>query len=139
MVAKIQVTGLREFQASLKAMDAALPKLLRLALNAAAEEIIDYERPRFPARTGRARGSLKARSSQRAARIALGGTAAPWAPWLIYGGEGRVKGRPPARPFIKGGRNFGPYAALDARHEQVTQIMAQALTQLAHDAGLEVT
>ncbi|SCL43790.1 hypothetical protein GA0070604_0005 [Micromonospora eburnea] len=49
MVAKIHVSGLREFQAQLRAMDAGLPRQLRLALNAAAEEIIDYAEPGFPA------------------------------------------------------------------------------------------
>ncbi|MEK8107407.1 hypothetical protein NKG94_23820 [Micromonospora sp. M12] len=43
------MTGLREFQAQLRAMDAGMPKQLRLALNEAADEIIDYAAPRFPA------------------------------------------------------------------------------------------
>jgi hypothetical protein len=139
VVGKIQVTGLREFQKSLRDMDAGLPKLIRVALNSAAEELLDYERPRFPTKSGRARGSLKARSSQRAARIALGGSRAPYAPWFIYGGEGRRKGRPPARPFIKAGRDFGPYAALDARRTEITKIMQDALTELATNAGFEVS
>ena len=137
MVAKIQVTGLREFQAQLRAMDAGLPKQLRLALNAAAEEIIDYAQPRFPRKTGRAAASLKARSSQRVARIALGGRRAPYAPWLDFGGEGRVKGRPGRREFIKGGRYV--YKGLEVRRDRVTEIMSTALGQLARDAGLEVS
>lgn len=137
MVAKIEVTGLRDFQRQLRAMDAGLPKQLRLALNAAAEEIIDYAEPRFPRRTGAAAASLKARSSQRVARIALGGRRAPYAPWLDFGGQGRVKGRPPARPFIKSGRYV--YKGLEVRRDRVTDIMSTALAQLARDAGLEVT
>jgi len=139
MVGKIEVTGLREFQRALKEMDAGLPKQLRIALNEASAEVIDYARPRFPRKSGRAAGSLMARSSQREARVALGGRKAPYAPWLVYGGEGRRKGRPPARPFIRTGRDFGPYAALDHRRERITQIMSDALTRLAKDAGLEVT
>lgn len=138
MVAKIQITGLREFQRALKTMDAGLPKQLRLALNEASREVIDYAQPRFPRVTGRAAASLKARSSQRAARVALGGRRAPHAPWLVYGGQGRVRGRPAPRPFIKGGRDFGPYAALDHRRERITEILSDALSQLARDAGLEV-
>lgn len=136
-IGKIQVTGLREFQAQLRAMDAGLPKQLRLALNAAADVIIDYAQPRFPHRTGRAAASLKARSSQRVARIALGGRRAPYAPWLDFGGQGRVKGRPPAREFIRSGRYV--YKGLEVRREQVTEIMSSALAQLARDAGLEVS
>ncbi len=136
-IGKIQVTGLREFQAQLRSMDAALPRQLRLALNEAAEEIIDYAEPRFPRKTGRAAASLKARSSQRVARIALGGRRAPWAPWLDFGGEGRVRGRPPKRPFIRSGRYV--YRGLEVRRDRVTEIMSTALAQLARDAGLEVS
>lgn len=139
MAGKIEVTGLREFQRALKDMDAALPKQIRIALNQASELVIDYAQPRFPRVSGKAAGSLKARSTQREARVALGGRKAPYAPWLVYGGEGKRKGRPSARPFIRAGRDFGPYAALDHRREQITQIMSDALAQLAKDAGLDVT
>jgi hypothetical protein len=137
MVAKIEVTGLREFQRALKAMDAGMPKQLRLALNEASKEVIDYAEARFPKRTGRAAASLKARSTQKAARVGLGGSKAPYAPWLDFGGEGRVKGRPAARPFIKSGRYV--YKGLEVRRERITEIMSEALTQLAKDAGLEVS
>lgn len=137
MVDRIQVTGLRDFQKQLKAMDAGLPKQLRLALNEASKVVIDYAGARMPTRSGKARASLKARSSQRAARVALGGNRAPYAPWLDFGGEGRVKGRPAARPFIKSGRYV--YPALDIKRDEVTGIMSNALTQLAKDAGLEVS
>lgn len=137
MVATIRVTGLREFQRALKAMDAGLPRQLRLALNEAAKEVIDYAQPRIPRRTGRAAGSLKARSSQREARIAVGGRRAPYYPWLDFGGQGRRKGRPAKREFIREGRYV--YPALAARRDRVTEIMANALAQLARDAGLEVT
>lgn len=137
MVAKIEVTGLRDFQRQLKAMDAGLPKQLRLALNEAAKVVIDYAQPRIPSRTGRAAASLKARSSQRQARIGVGGNRAPYYPWLDFGGEGRVKGRPAARPFIKSGRYV--YKGLEVKRDRVTEIMSAALTQLAKDAGLEVS
>ena len=136
MVAKIQVTGLREFQAQLKAMDAGLPKQLRLALNEAAGVVIDYAQPRIPERTGRAAASLKARSSQREARIAVGGNRAPYYPWLDFGGEGRKRGRPAKREFIKSGRYV--YKGLEVKRDRVTEIMSEALTKLARDAGLEV-
>jgi len=136
MAEKIRVTGLREFQAQLRAMDAGLPKQLRLALNEAAAEIIDYAQPRFPRRSGAAAASLKARSSQRVARIALGGRRAPYAPWLDFGG--RVgPSRSVVRPYIRGGRYV--YKGLEVRRDRVTEIMSEALTQLARDAGMEVS
>lgn len=137
MVAKIEVKGLREFQRALKDMDAGLPKQLRLALNEASGVIIDYARPRFPRRSGTAAASLKARSSQREARVALGGRRAAYAPWLDFGGQGRIKGRPPKRDFIKSGRYV--YKGLEVKRAEVTEIMSNALTDLARGAGLEVT
>ncbi|HEY9415380.1 MAG TPA: HK97 gp10 family phage protein [Pseudonocardia sp.] len=136
-VGKIRVTGLREFQAQLRAMDAGLPRQMRLALNEAANVIIDYAQPRIPHKTGRAAASLKARSSQREARIGVGGRRAPYYPWLDFGGEGRRKGRPSKRPFLKSGRYV--YKGLEVKRDEVTDIMSTALGRLARDAGLEVS
>lgn len=134
---RIKVTGLREFQAALRAMDAGLPKQLRLVLNDAAGVVVDYARPRIPSRTGRARGSVKLRSSQREVRVAVGGARAPYFPWLDFGGEGRRKGRPPARPFLTDGRYI--YQGLRVKRNDVTEIMTRGLADLARQAGLEVT
>lgn len=137
MVAKIQVQGLREFQAALRTMDKDLPKQLRLALNEASGIVVDYAGARMPKKTGRAAASLKARSSQREARVALGGRRAAWAPWLDFGGQGRVKGRPPKREFIKDGRYV--YQGLKVKRDEITGVLERALTDLAKGAGLEVT
>jgi hypothetical protein len=134
---KIQVTGLREFQAALRAMDKDLPKQMRLALNEASGIVVDYAAPRMPSVTGRARASLKARSSQREARVALGSARARYAPWLDFGGEGKRKGRPPARPFIKDGRYV--YQGLKVKRAEITEVMQTALAELAKSSGLEVT
>jgi len=135
-ITKITVTGLKEFQAHLRAMDAGLPKMIRIVLNDATGIVIDYARPRIPTRTGRARSSLKARSSQREARVALGGSRAAWVPWLDFGGEGRRPGRPPARPFIREGRYL--YKALEVKRAEVTDSMSEGLTRLARESGIEV-
>jgi hypothetical protein len=134
--ARIEVTGLREFQANLRKMDAELPKQLRLALNQASQLVIDYAQPRMPHKTGRAAASLKARSSQREARIALGGRRAPYAPWLDFGGKGKKPGRPSARPFMREGRYV--YKGLAVKRAEVVELMSDALTQLARGAGVEV-
>jgi hypothetical protein len=134
---QIRIEGLKEFQRALRDMDKALPKQIRLILNDATALVIDTARPRMPSKTGRARGSLKARSSQREARVALGGTRAPYTPWLDFGGEGKVKGRPPARPFIKKGRYL--YPALESRRDEITERMSEGLDQLGRDAGLEMS
>lgn len=137
MAEKITVTGLREFQRALRTMDADLPKQLRLVLNEAGQLVISYAQDHMPHVTGRARASVKARSSQREARVAVGGNRAPYVPWLDFGGEGRRKGRPAARPFIREGRYV--YAGLRVHRQDITDLMSAGLTELARTAGLEVT
>lgn len=137
MPERVQVTGLREFQRSLRDMDAGLPKRIRLVLNDAAQVVIEYAKPKIPRKSGRAAGSIKARSSQREARVAIGGRRAGYYPWLDFGGQGRRKGRPPARPFIREGRYL--YPALRVKRDELTEIMSAGLAGLATDAGLEVS
>lgn len=135
-VAKVDIKGLREFQAALKSMDSNLPKQLRVALNKAADVVIDYAQARMPSKTGAARASLKARSSQREARVGMGGRKAPYAPWLDFGGEGRVKGRPAKRTFIREGRYV--YKGLEANRPEVIDIMRKAIEDLARQSGAGV-
>jgi hypothetical protein len=135
--AKIEIRGLREFQKALRQMDAELPKQMRIVQNEAAGLVIDYAEPRFPRKSGRAAASLKARSSQRDTRVALGGKRAAYAPWLDFGGQGRIKGRPAPREFIKSGRYV--YKGLEVKREEIMSRLAAGLTELATSAGLEVT
>lgn len=137
MTGKIEVTGLREFQQALKRADADLPKMLRVALNEATGVVIDYAGAHMPRKSGNAIASLKPRSTQRVSRIALGGRRAPYAPWLDFGGEGKRKGRPAARPFIKSGRYV--YKGLEVKRADVLEIMSTALTDLAKSAGMDVS
>jgi hypothetical protein len=136
-VANIEITGIRELQKSLRQMNTDFPKQIRVVLNRASTLVVDDAARRMPSKTGRARKSLKARSSQRDARVALGGNRAPYAPWLDFGGQGRRPGRPAARPFLKNGRYV--YVALDHNRDKITAVMSDGLAQLARDAGLEVT
>lgn len=136
MPERIEIRGIKEFQASLRKMDADLPKQLRIALNGASDLVISKARPGIPRRTGAAAASLKARSSQREARIAAGGRKAPYYPWLDFGGHvGR--GGSVDRPFFKEGRYI--YPALRKNREQITKVMATAIADLARGAGLDVS
>jgi hypothetical protein len=133
---RIEIKGIKEFQASLRKMDADLPKQLRIALNQASQLVIDKARADVPTRSGAARASLKVRSSQREARVAAGGRKAPYYPWLDFGGKvGR--GKSVHRPFFKEGRYI--YPALRKNREEITQVMLTAVSDLARGAGLEVT
>lgn len=137
MPAKITTAGIKEFQKSLRAMDAGMPKMLRLVFNEAGQLIVDYAQAHIANRTGRAKASVKARSSQRSGIVSIGGGRAAYVPWLDFGGEGRRKGRPAARPFISEGRYV--YRGLRLQHEEITAVMAKGLADLAHAAGLEVS
>lgn len=130
----ISVSGLAEFQKALRDMDKALPKQLRVALNQAAELVINYAKPKVPTRSGRAARSLKVRSSQKQARIAAGGRTAPYYPWLDFGGTTPQGGR---RPFYTQGRYV--YPALAANRDEIQKVLEVALTDLAKNAGLDVT
>ena len=135
--AKIEIDGLKQFQKSLRQMDADLAKMLRLVFNEAGEIIVDYAQSHIENRTGRAKASIKARSTQRNGQVAIGGNRAPYVPWLDFGGEGRRRGRPSARPFIKEGRYV--YRGLRVKNDEITDVMQKGLNDLATAAGLEVT
>jgi hypothetical protein len=136
MPVTITVNGLKELQRSLKNAEDATPKMLRLALNDVTGIVLDYARPQVPTRSGAAKGSMKARSTQREARIQAGGTRAPYYPWLDFGGHvGRGGGV--ARPFFKEGRYI--YPTLRQKHPEIIEAAAAALAGLIRDAGLEVT
>lgn len=105
---KISVGGLSQLSRGLRAIDAGAPKELRIALNSAAQLLVDEVKPTIPKVTGAAARSLVARSTRTSARVACGGKKAPWFPWLDFGGQGRVAGRPPARDFIREGRYVYP-------------------------------
>lgn len=131
----IAVKGLREFQRGLKKLDSDLPKALRVALNGASDLIIAKATPLIPRRTGRAVGSLKARSTQKAVRIGVGGNRAPYYPWLDFGGHVGQHGAT-ARPFLKKGRYL--YPTLEKNRPEVIDLMQGAIVALAKDSGLDV-
>jgi hypothetical protein len=135
-LAKVDIKGLDEFRQSLKAMDAGTQKMMRLVFADAVGLVIDWARPRMPSKSGRARGSIKAQLGDRRSSIALGGSRAPWAPWLDFGGEGKRAGRPPKRPFIREGRYV--YQGLKIKRAEVLEALSAGIDRLAREAGFEV-
>jgi len=131
---KVSVTGLAALNKGLRAVDAGAPKELRLALNAAAQLLVDETRPEIPAVSGAARRSLVARSTRTSARVAAGGKKAPWYPWLDFGGEGRVKGRPVKREFIREGRYI--YPTLRRIRPRIEAQLQKSLSAVVRNAGL---
>lgn len=131
----IKVVGLNEFRKGLRTLDRDLPKGVRLALNDAANMLIDATRPKIPRRTGAAAASLRAQSTQTTARVAVGGPKAPYYPWLDFGGRTGRK-HSVVRPFYKAGRYI--YPTLAEQQDKIQAAMLAALTKLAESSGVEV-
>jgi hypothetical protein len=131
----IKIEGLAEFNRNLKKLDSDLPKVLRLAHNEAAQLIVDYAKPRVPRRTGRAAGTIKARSTRTESRVSGGSKRVPYYGWLDFGGRVGRK-RSIQRPFIKQGRYL--YPALSANYDKFAQLLTDALVDVARQAGIEV-
>lgn len=137
----IQVVGLRDLTRSLRAVDTGLPKMVRLALNEASDTVVDRAIPSIPARTGRARRSVKASSTRNAARVKAGGNRAPYFPWLDFGGRTGRKGEDgkgtTVRRFYTDGRYLWPayYEARDSG--EFGRILDEALGRLIRQAGLD--
>jgi hypothetical protein len=115
---------------------------MRLALNDAANVIVDDAKPRVPARSGRARASVKARSTQSQSRVVGGGNKAPYYPWLDFGGRvGRGRTGPNTgsvhRTFIRNGRYI--YNAYFRNRGEYATILEASLVKIARDAGVEIT
>lgn len=132
---KIAVGGLAQLSRGLKAVDADAPKALRLALNGAAQLLIDVAKPTVPEVSGAARRSMVARSTRTAARVAVGGKKAPHFPWLDFGGQGRIAGRPAPRDFIAEGRYI--YPTLRRIRPRIEASLQDAIRQVITDAGLQ--
>lgn len=131
----VKIEGLREFQASLRKIDGQAQKQLRLVLNDAAEVIVTGAQGLVPSRTGRARASIKAQSSQREAKVKAGSAKAPYYPWLDFGGSvGRANSV--KRPFIKDGRYL--YPTYERRRSWFAERLSKGLVTLVESSGLAV-
>lgn len=131
---KVEVGGLAQLSKGLRGVDAAAPTELRLALNRAAQTLIDRASPKVPSVTGAARRSMVARSTRTSARIAVGGRRAPYFPWLDFGGQGRVAGRPGAREFIREGRYV--YPTLRRIRPEIEATLRDAISAVIRNVGL---
>lgn len=137
MADAIKVDGLAEFARSLKKLDSDLPKALRVALNEAAQVVVDYAVPRIPKRSGRAARTVKARSTRTAVRVVAGGNRAPYYPWLDFGGRvGRR--RSVQRPFMKDGRYIYAGYFAKSRSGEFQDVLTKALLGVAAQAGVVV-
>lgn len=136
MADTIKISGLKEFNKSLKQIDKDLPKAVRLALNEAGDVIVDYAKPRVPKKSGRAARSVKAKSTRTAVRVAGGGKRAPYYPWLDFGGAVGPD-RSVKRPFLEHGRYI--YRGYFLNKDRIVEVAQTELVKVAEQAGFEVT
>ena len=135
MTDAIKIDGLAAFTKSLKKLDSDLPKALRVAFNACADVVVNDARSNIPTKSGKAKGSVKARSTATASRVVGGSKRVPYYPWLDFGG--RVgKGGSVKRPFLKHGRYI--YNAYFDNQARYAELVEQALLDVARTAGVEV-
>lgn len=132
---KISVSGLAEFNRGLRKLDKDAPKGLRVALNGAADVLVDRTTPLIPRRSGAAARSLKAKSTRTSARVSVGGRRAPYYPWLDFGGR-TGRGRSVERPFYSEGRYL--YPTLRRTRPEIERSLETELVAVARAAGLDV-
>ena len=131
----IKIDGLAAFTRNLKKLDSDLPKALRMAFNSCADVVVNDARAGIPTKSGKAKASVKARSTATASRVIGGSRRVPYYPWLDFGG--RVgKGRSVSRPFLKEGRYI--YNAYFDNRARYAELVEAALLDVARQAGIEV-
>ncbi|MFC0628541.1 HK97 gp10 family phage protein [Kribbella deserti] len=135
MTEAIKIDGLTEFTRNLKKLDADLPKALRVAFNGCADIVVNDARRDIPTVSGKAKASVKSRSTATASRVVGGSRRVPYYPWLDFGGKvgrnGSVR-----RPFLKHGRYI--YNAYFDNQKRYAQLVEDALLDVARQAGVEV-
>lgn len=143
----VKVTGLREVVSAFRQVDLDLPKELKVEFKKIAEDVATTVRasvPRGP--TGHAAGSVKARATQRGAAIAFGGSAAPYFPWLDFGGTTGPGHKPKVagsgsvkRPWMgkPDGEGRYVYPGIRKEREHIAQAADDAVRKAAEQAGFE--
>lgn len=129
----IRVSGLKEFQAKLRVMDAKAPRQIRLVLNDSAGIVVDRVRPLVPKRSGRAAASVRAVSQQQKGVVKAGGGRAPYYPWLDFGG-GVGRRNSVRKPYIAKGRYL--YPTYERVRPAVIVSMETGLDRLIRQSGL---
>lgn len=139
---EVKVTGLNELGRAFKQIDTQLPGALKEGFTKIAESVATDVRAKVAHKSGRAAGSVTARGKQRGAAIAVGGSRAPYYPWLDFGGSvGR--GHKPGvggsgaikRDMVPDGRYL--YPTIAEHNKQIKNEVDQLLERLARQAGFD--
>jgi len=141
--AKVQVRNLREITAAIKEANDGVPGRLREYLLPVAQEVSRTVTSRVPRRSGHAAATVTARATQRGAGVSVGGSGAPYFPWLDFGGStgrGHIPGKAGSgsvkRAMPLGGRYV--YPTIEDKRDRIEQGAMDAVLKAALDARLEV-
>lgn len=141
---QVEVRGIRELATAFKKIDSDLPDEFKVAFLGIAERVVSKAQSGVPTISGRAAGSIKPRATTRGASVAFGGTAAPYFPWLDFGGttgrgHGTGGGGSIMRPWL--GRPNGEgryvYPAISSERDNTAAAAEKAVTDVAARAGFE--
>jgi hypothetical protein len=144
---KLEVKGINELVRAFKKVDTDIPAGLRKELLAVATDVAGAIQQDVPWRTGKAARSVRPRASQRGAGIAFGGNAAPYFPWLDFGGT-TGKGHRPGVPYSGSvkrewlgnprGEGRYVYATIRDKGKDIEEAVEVAVVNAAKRAQFEV-
>lgn len=140
----IEVRGIRELGSALRQIDKELPKGIRTEFLPMAKMVVAAVKRKATAEfkhpTGQAISSIRPRASQSGAGIAFGGKAAPYYPWLDFGGSVGPKDATGHgtihRWWIKGGRYV--YPTIEEKRPEIMDAVDKAIVAVTRRAHLEV-
>jgi len=146
---EVKVEGLRELARGFKELEDDLPKALKGELLKVADAAAGMVQQRMPFVSGDAARSVKPRSSTAGASIAVGGRAAPYYPWLDFGGStGRghrpgVGGSGAIKREWLGANVISPagrylYPAIVEHREEIEEAALEAVERASRKADFEV-
>lgn len=136
---QVEIRGLREFRAQLRALNGNTDEAGREASRKAAELVIEHARPRIPtgpARNGHVKDTLRAVDAGKRSYVRAGGASHPYYPWLDFGGRVGIRASV-RRAYIKEGRYIFP--AYSAVFPRIKAVLDDELREAAHGAGLRTS
>lgn len=135
---EVQITGLTELRAALKAADAKLPSELRKAMNVITDEIVapsvihmmveQFLTPRDE-RKGLLQRAVKGSSTSKFGQVKEGSNSVPYAGWWEYGGSTGTSRGTGDREYLKEGRALYPAVVKNA--PEIYLAMDHVIEQLA--------
>jgi hypothetical protein len=139
---KVEVRGIKELVKALQQVDEQTKSRVKEGMKAIAEDVASAARAKVPFLSGRAKASIKPRGTARGAGIAFGGNAAPYYPWLDFGGSTGRGHRPKAagsgaikRPFLEEGRYV--YPTIKEKRDDIESQVDDLLEKVIKDADFD--